>query len=282
MVTERHVVAEENEHGRVIYMDSITHANEEYGPDDVLIGGSWMGIVPVSFATRFNPRAVMCNDAGVGVNGAGINALYYLDGLGIPGAAVASNTAMIANGQSHWETGAISFVNHWALACGVRPGMSVPEACRLLLTWSPEKKESAPSRESREIVFSDAEGEIIAADSVKYVKEEDRDRVVIVGSHGGETTCGYAFAVQPRGLITSDGGGGRDDAGTRGLKILADGGIPAVAVSVHSAPIGGGRSIFEDGIVSVANSSAQELGLRPGMRARDAAMAMLSRTSVAD
>ncbi|MPZ87851.1 MAG: hypothetical protein GEU81_07205 [Nitriliruptorales bacterium] len=277
MVEERHIVAEENEYGRIVLMDSITHANEEFGPGAVLIGGSWMGVVPVSFATRYHPKAVLCNDAGVGVNGAGINALYYLDGLGIPGAAVASDSAMIANGRSHWDTGAISFVNHWARACGCEPGMSVREAARALLRWTPQMKEDAPSRESREVVYSDEEGEIVVADSIKYINADDEDRVICVGSHGGETTCGYAVDVSPRGVVTSDGGGGRDNAGTRGLKILAKGGIPAVAVSVHSAPIGDGLSIYEDGVVSVVNEPAAALGLRAGMRARVAAMEMLRR-----
>ena len=76
-----------------------------------------------------------------------------------------------------------------------------------------------------------------------FVTEADRGKVVVVGSHGGMTTCGYAVPVGPRGLITSDGGGGRDGAGTRGLGLLAEHGIPGVAVSVHSAAIGDGLKL---------------------------------------
>ncbi len=276
MVQERHIVAHESDAGRVILMDSITHANEEFGPDDVLIGGSWMGVVPVSFAIRYRPRAVLCNDAGVGSNGGGINGLYYLDGLGIPGAAVAAGSAEIANGRSHWDTGVISYANHWALACGCKPGMSVQEGARALLGWSEETKDSAPGREARNVVYQDSDGEIVTVDSIKFVAEHDRDKVVVIGSHGGATSCGYAIAVRPRALITSDGGGGRDGAGTRGLTMLEQENIPGVAVSVHSAAIGDGLGIYERGILSAVNSVAEACGIRAGMRARDAALRLLS------
>lgn len=276
MVQERHVVAHEDETGRIIYMDSITHANEEYGPNDVLIGGSWMGVVPVSFAIRFGPRAVICNDAGVGNNGGGINGLFYLDGMGIPGAAAAAESCEIASGKSHWETGVISYANHWALACGCKPGMSVQEGARALLKWSKEVKESAPGREARNTVYQGDDGEIVTVDSIKFVAEEDRGRVMVIGSHGGATTCGYAIDRRPRALITSDGGGGRDGAGIRGLTMLDKEGIPGAAVSVHSAAIGDGLGIYERGIISAVNETAKELGVRTGMRARDAALKLVA------
>jgi hypothetical protein len=275
MVQERHIVAEESESGRIILMDSITHANEQYGPDDVLIGGSWMGVVPVSFAARFRPRAVICNDAGVGAEGGGINALYYLDGIGIPGAAVAAESAEIANGLSHWETGVISYVNHWALACGCKCGMSVRSAARALLGWSKAVMYAAPGREARHVVYRDSNGEIVTVDSIKFVQPDDGGKVVVIGSHGGVTSCGYAVPIRPRALITSDGSGGRDGAGTRGLALLANNGIPGVAVSVHSAAIGDGLGIYERGILSTVNRMAEEIGARPGMRARDAALLLL-------
>ena len=268
-------VVEQGRAGRIVTMDSITQANEDYGPDDVLIGGSWMGIVPVSFAVEHRPRAVLCNDGGVGVEGGGINGLFYLDGKEIPGAAVDALSAEIANGRSHWETGVISYVNHWALACGCEVGMSVPQGARKLLNWSSRVLAAAPSRESRDTVFQDERGQIIVVPSIKYVREEDAGKVICVGSHGGETTCRLALEVNPKAVITSDGGVGRDEAGIRGLRLLADGDIPGVAVSVHSAAIGDGKGIYEHGIVSAVNSTAQDQGMRPGMRARDVALALL-------
>lgn len=276
MVRERHIVAEESDRGRIVLMDTITHANEQYGPDDVLIAGSWMGVVPVSFAVRHRPRAILCNDAGVGAEGGGINGLYYLDGHGIAAAAVAAHSAEIANGQSHWDTGVVSYINHWALACGCRRGMSVKEAARTLLDWKKELMHSAPGREGRHAVYRDPDGEIVTVDSIKFVTAEDRDKVIVIGSHAGATSCAYALAIEPRGVIASDGGGGRDGAGTRGLELLARNGIPGVAVSVHSAGIGDGLGIYERGIVCVVNSVAEALGISPGMRARDVALLLLA------
>jgi hypothetical protein len=195
MVQERHIVAEEREKGRIVLMDSITHANEQYGPDDVLIGGSWMGVVPVSFAVKHRPRAVICNDAGVGAEGGGINALYYLDGMGIPGAAVACHSAEIASGQSQWDTGVISHANHWALACGCRPGMSVKAGARALLGWSKAVMEAAPGRESRHVVYRDGDGEIVTVDSIKFVTDSDRGKVVVVGSHGDVSSRSPAWPI---------------------------------------------------------------------------------------
>lgn len=271
MVQERHVIVHDDDRGRIVYMDSITHANEKYGPDDVLIGGSWMGVVTVSFAAPLKPKAIICNDAGVGLNGGGINGLYYLDGLYIPAAAAAANSCEIANGQSHWETGVVSHVNHWARACGCEPGMSVQEAARAMLNWSDAVREAAPGRDSRHTVYDADDGQIVTVDSIKFVVPEDRDKVVIIGSHGGVTTCGYAAPVSPRGVITNDGGGGRDGAGTRGLKLLNDTGIPAAGVAVHSASIGDGYGMYQYGIISTVNEAAAALGARPGMRTRDVA-----------
>jgi len=276
MSDERHVVVHEDARGRIIHMDTITYANETYGPDDVLIGGSWMGVVPVSFAVPYRPRAIICNDGGVGKDGGGINGLYYLDGHGIAAAAAAALSCEIANGRSHWETGVISHVNHWAAACGCAPGMSVQACARRLLDWNAETRAKAPPRDGRSTAYTGSEGEIVTVDSIKYVHGGDHDKVVVIGSHGGVTTCSFAIAAAPRGVIVSDGGGGRDGAGTRGLGLLDAEGIPAAAVSVHSAAIGDGRGIYEHGIVSVVNARAAALGARTGMPARAVAWLLLA------
>lgn len=275
MSDENHVVVFVDGRGRVVCMDTITYANEDYGPADVLIGGSWMGVVPVSFAAPFRPRAIICNDGGVGKDGGGINGLYYLDGLCIAAASASSTSCEIANGLSHWETGSISHVNHWAAACGCRPGMSVQECALHMLDWNEHKKLDAPPRDGRTTAYVSTIGEIVTVDSIKYVNESDRDKVVVIGSHGGVTTCSFAIAAAPRGVIVSDGGRGRDAAGTRGLGLLDNENIPGAAVSVHSAAIGDGRGIYEFGIISEVNNSAVKLGVRPGMPAREVAMFFL-------
>lgn len=277
MTDDRHVVVHTDPRGRIVTMDTITYANDTYGPGDVLIGGSWMGVVPVSFAVPYKPRAIICNDGGVGKDGGGINGLYYLDGHGIAAAAAAANSCEIANGRSHWETGVISHVNHWAAACGCQPGMSVQTCARLLLDWNAETRAKAPPRDGRSTVYSGSEGEIVTVDSIKYVNDTDHDKVVIIGSHGGVTTCTFAIAAAPRGVVVSDGGRGRDGAGIRGLELLDAERIPAAAVAVHSAAIGDGRGLYEHGIISAVNASAAALGACVGMPTRDVAMRFLLR-----
>jgi len=282
MTDDRHTVVHTDPRGRIITMDTITYANETYGPGDVLIGGSWMGVVPVSFAVPYQPRAIICNDGGVGKDGGGINGLYYLDGHGIAAAAAASHSCEIANGRSHWETGVISHVNHWAAACGCTPGMSVQACAERMLDWNAETQAKAPPRDGRSTVYAGEDGDIVTVDSIKYVNDTDQDKVVIIGSHGGVTTCSFAIAAAPRGVVVSDGGRGRDNAGIRGLDLLDAEGIPAAAVAVHSAAIGDGRGLYEHGIISAVNRTAAALGAAIGMPTRAVATQFLQRGKRAD
>jgi uncharacterized protein YunC (DUF1805 family) len=85
----------------------------------------------------------------------------------------------------------------------------------------------------------------------------------------------YNHRILPRGVIGSDGGFGRGQMAIAGLHILEDMGIACAAVSHLSAELGNARSIFENGIVSVTNGKAIRLGVREGMKAREAAEMML-------
>src|SRR5262249_57595608 len=101
---------------------------------------------------------------------------------------------------------------------------------------------------------------------------EDKDGVVITGSHGGllggrpETALKYDV----RGALYNDAGIGKDEAGVSRLPALDARGIAAATVSAVSARIGDARSTYEDGVLSRVNSHAAALGLAPGMPAREA------------
>jgi hypothetical protein len=109
----------------VIGLDSISLV----GPGDetaVLVSGSHGGLlggVPAS-ALRIDAVAAIYNDAGVGVDDAGISRLAALDRRGIPAATVDAFTARIGSARSTWETGVISHVNRRAASLGGRPRMA--------------------------------------------------------------------------------------------------------------------------------------------------------------
>ncbi|WP_133116365.1 hypothetical protein [Amycolatopsis antarctica] len=280
MTGERHIVVAAEPPDRAIAMDSITHANGEYGPGDVLIGASFAGIVAVQFAARYRPKAVIAHDCGIGLDGAGVNGLWFLDGAGIPAAAIDSASARIADGVDMWDRGVISVANHWARLLGVGPGMPVRDAVAGFFAWDGVPWADEAPREHRSVVGSAGGRPIVAVDSIRFALPEDRGAVVCVGSHGGRTAAAYALEIMPAGFISSDGGVGRDDSGINGLAILGEAGIAAAAVSVASARIGEGNSTYQDGVISFVNEIARERGVRAGDPARSAAKAMANGATV--
>ena len=76
----------------------------------------------------------------------------------------------------------------------------------------------------------------------------------------------FSFAA-----ISSDADRGIDDAGISRLPALDALGIACACVSAFSARIGDGRSLYEDGYVSVVNATAAGYGARIGMSCRDTA-----------
>lgn len=108
-------------------------------------------------------------------------------------------------------------------------------------------------------------------DSVTSLSEEDRDHVVIGGSHCGLYSAYLAAKAGVRGVVLNDAGIGRDRAGIAGLDFLADLGVPAAAVNCWSARIGDGRDCAARGVVSHVNSVAFLLGCRPGQSAVETA-----------
>jgi uncharacterized protein YunC (DUF1805 family) len=68
------------------------------------------------------------NDAGKGLDNAGIAGLKVLEEHGIPAAAVSCMSATIGDGTSTYEEGEISAVNEAAKKLGITVGMSTKEA----------------------------------------------------------------------------------------------------------------------------------------------------------
>jgi len=104
-------------------------------PDDagaiVLIGSHGGG--PPANALKADCRAAIFNDAGIGIDGAGIARLPVLARRGIAAATVSAESARIGDGRSIWESGIVSAVNDRAAAAGGSVGMTVQDLVRRLL-----------------------------------------------------------------------------------------------------------------------------------------------------
>jgi hypothetical protein len=78
-------------------------------------------------ALKADALAALFNDAGIGIDEAGVSRLPALDDRDIAAGAVAAASARIGDGRSTYENGILTRVNRRAAALGVAPGMSARE-----------------------------------------------------------------------------------------------------------------------------------------------------------
>ena len=112
--------------GRIVCLDSFSMA----GPGDrgrVIASGSHGGVLAGETAAAIGPALALFNDAGFGIEQAGIAGLPILDRAGIAGATVATLSARIGDGRSTLLDGQMSEVNETAYRLGARPGRSALE-----------------------------------------------------------------------------------------------------------------------------------------------------------
>ena len=119
---------------RVIVLDS----NGLVGPGDeghVVVTGSHGGLLGgrPETAVKAQVAAALYNDAGIGVDGAGISRLPVLQARGIAGACVSCHSARIGDGMSTWTDGIVSALNPLAASRGGRIGQSARELVAALL-----------------------------------------------------------------------------------------------------------------------------------------------------
>jgi hypothetical protein len=251
----------------VIVVDSITELDSRHA-GEVVVSGSHGGIIAAYYAAKHGVRAALFNDAGIGLDEAGVAGLGYLEGFGIAAAAVDHRTARIGDGPDTHACGVVTRVNRLAARCGVAPGMSAREAAPRLREAPGAGGSPPPERESRVLVL-DGEVRVWAVDSVVLAQPEDAGHVIVCGSHGGlhgrrpETALG----VDALAAVFNDAGIGKDAAGTSRLPVLDARGIAGVTVAAATARIGSARSTYQDGILSAVNASAARRGARPGMPA---------------
>lgn len=108
-------------------------------PDDadrIVITGSHGGVLGgrPETALRVAARAAVFNDAGVGIDDAGVSRLPALAERGIAAATVSCASARIGDGRSTLLDGIISHVNEVARRRGAAPGISTTAFCDLFET----------------------------------------------------------------------------------------------------------------------------------------------------
>src|SRR5471030_2175206 len=107
----------------VLIADSVTRLGPEH-VGAVLVAGSHGGVYAACLAARAGLRAVILNDAGVGLDRAGIAGLAYLDGYGMAAAVVSHETGRIGDGADMARRGIVSHVNAAASRLGCAPGQA--------------------------------------------------------------------------------------------------------------------------------------------------------------
>ncbi len=126
-------------------------------------------------------------------------------------------------------------------------------------------------KEAHKIVKQSDKSRVIIADSATSLTDENKNDVVIDGSHCGTSVVHYMIDAQVKGMIGNDAGKGLEDAGIASFKTLDEHDIPAAAVSNMTAEIGVGVETYKNGVISAINNTARKLGITEGMSAKEAA-----------
>lgn len=103
--------------------------------------------------------------------------------------------------------------------------------------------------------------QIILMDSISYITAEDRDQIIISGSHGGLAAANYALQHPPLLVAFNDAGVGKDEAGIMALQLLEMAGVGAVAVYHTTARIGEAQDTWENGVIGHINALAWSMNL---------------------
>jgi hypothetical protein len=248
---------------RVEVLDSITKLTDTHR-GQVVIAASHGAEYAAYLAAKGGVRAVILNDAGVGMDDAGISGLPYLEALGIAAATVDYRSARIGDGGDMLARGTISHINAAARKLGCAPRQSCG-ACADLLRAASTVSSSPPPQTENRILLRENVGEppVWGIDSASLILPEDTDHILICGSHG------EALGGKPETALRYDAVAAVfNDAGTSRLPALDGRNIPAATVAADSARIGDARSIYETGVISRVNETAAAQGVKPGLDTR--------------
>jgi hypothetical protein len=94
-------------------------------------------------ALRYPVLGALFNDAGGGIDDAGLGRLPVLDEQGIPAATVSADSAWIGDGRSTYSDGILSAANQAAGALGATPGISASAFAELITANTLAEEEGA-------------------------------------------------------------------------------------------------------------------------------------------
>ena len=129
----RAVLIEEPGYARIVCVDSASLIRPE-DVGQIVITGSHGGLVGANkaMALQVDALAAIFNDAGIGINDAGVGRLSALDERGIAAATVAAASARIGDARSTYEDGILSCINTTARGLGGVVGMSARDFVQAL------------------------------------------------------------------------------------------------------------------------------------------------------
>ncbi|GAD22438.1 hypothetical protein [Acidovorax sp. MR-S7] len=257
--------------GGVLVYDSVTRMDPAVRGRAV-IAASHGGVYAVHLALSEGVGGLVVSDGGVGLARAGIAGLDFAQALGVPCAAIDHRSARIGDGADCAARGVIAFANAQAERLGVRAGMPALQAAQCLAAAPLRAVDPGPLPAEARTVLPPQAGRrpIVLIDSVSLAAPEDRDAVVLTGSHGGLQggRPESAIKVDVFAALYNDAGIGCDGAGVSRLPALDARGIAGATVAAGSARIGDARSAWETGVISRVNQTARALGAREGQSAR--------------
>ncbi len=267
----------------ILVTDSITKLGAG-AAGGVAVAASHGGLYAAYLAARSGLRGVVLNDAGVGLDKAGIAGLAYLDGLGMAAATVDCRSARIGDGHDMMARGTISHVNAAAALAGCKVGEACAE-CAERMRGAPLAKGEPPAYAEARFLLRREPGEppVWGLDSNSLAEPEDAGAILVTGSHGGLLggKPQSAIRVQALAAVYNDAGIGIDRAGVSRLPALDARGIAAATVAAATARIGDARSAWATGRLSQVNARAAALGARIGMSVPEFATLVIARTRTA-
>jgi hypothetical protein len=254
-------------HADILVTDSITKLGAD-AAGRVGVAASHGGLYAAYLAAKLKLRGVILNDAGVGLDEAGIACLPYLDALHMAAAVIGHDSARIGDGADMMGRGIVSRVNRAAIRLGCAPGQRCAATAAAMRGGLPPATEPPAYAEARFLLRENSGGPPVwGIDSNSLARAEDAGAILVTGSHGGllggrpET----AISVPALAAVYNDAGIGIDRAGISRLPALDARGIAAATVSAASARIGDARSAWATGRLSAVNRLAADAGAAAGM-----------------
>ncbi len=265
---------------QIVSADSVTRLHDVAGK--VVVAGSHGGVIAAYLGAKSGAHALVLNDAGLGMDRAGIAGLAYVEEIGMAAATVDCMSARIGDGADMLARGVISHANAFAALCGVAAGQACRDAAERMRAAPAPRSGPPPYAEGR-WRLAGGPPEVWALDSIGKLEPEDAGRILVIGSHGalhaGQRAS--ALSVDAAAAVFNDAGVGVDRIGITRLPVLGARGIPAVAVDCMSARIGDARSMWQTGLILHLNAPAAALGATRGMNVQLFAAACTARFTAA-